>query len=289
MIDKMIKKTKSRTEGKAKRKKISTIIVSLILVMLVVGCGEQSVAERGGVKAVHRQEPTQKAQTGTESDMATETEAAEEESGAQSGQDTMTSDEENMDIQPALMAYQDYIDSNIMFDKDSLEQWNSDKGGICTLIYVDDDDVPECFFYMYYGMPVLLRYKNGQVLATDGDFSYSSCRYQEKTGKFCFISTPGGNKIHTFVEVSPDTDDMTVTGMAHALTVLGGPGAEPYYAILDDDSTEVDNIEDLTQVDKVIYEEYINSFGDYIDINQETMSPSVEDAYKILEKMEAGV
>lgn len=294
MIKKVIwEVNKCREKIDKKREKLSIIAVILMLSVAAAGCGEIAEEQSGnkddtqaessleaGVK--FETEKTADTETETGADAGVETEL---ESDITSEQDVLDSDAEK-DIRSVLSAYQDYIDDNMMFDDDSLEQWNSDHGGICTLIYADDDDIPECYFYMYYGMPVLLRYKDGQVLAVSDDFAYSSCCYQERTGKLCFISTPGGNKVHIFEEFSTDQNEVIVTGMAHTLTVLGGPDAEPYYAVMNDNSTKVDNLEDLTQVDEAEYEEYINSFGDYINIiEQEPMSPSVEDAYKILENI----
>lgn len=238
-------------ERKLRRRKNLSVIAAILMFVTVteVGCGEQAA----------------------------------EESGARSEQKILSSDVEDKDIQSVLIAYQDYIDNHMIFSETDLERWKSNYGGICTLIYVNDDDLPECFYYEYSGMPRLLWYIDGQILASYVDSSNSDCSYQKETGRFCFVSRPGGNLIHTFAENSPDQNSMIVTGMAHTLTVLGGPDAEPYYAVMDDNSTKVDNLEDLTQVDQATYEEYINSFGDYINIfEQEILSPSVAEAYEVL-------
>lgn len=287
MSDQYIKEMIKLKSGFRVIKRSPVIIIAFIFMMFsCIGCAGQSAKEQGSSEDDNTAE-----QTEFMTDTETETEK-EEESNINSEQEMIFSDVEDEDIRSALIAYREYIDQNIIFDEAGLEQWNSNFGGICTLLFVDNDDIPECLYYGYYGMPRLLWYKDGQVLVSDSDSGSSSCYYQKETGKFCFISQPGGNRIHTFMEFSSDTGSFLITGMAHTLTVLGGPEDEPYYAILDDNSAISDNLETsyedlLQQVSVEEYESYISSFGEYIDISeQETLAVSVEEAYKILQNEE---
>lgn len=115
---------------------------------------------------------------------------------------------EKVDIREVLTAYQDYIDEHIEFNEEEFADAMSD--GICALIYLDDDEIPECYYCAYFGSYVMLRYKDGQVLANVWDVGTNSwCYYQEKEGRFCRRGNPGSGIIDEFFELSDDVSGFT--------------------------------------------------------------------------------
>ena len=169
---------------------------------------------------------------------------------------------ENDNVKAALTAYQDYIDENVSFGKE-LEDMGVDPN-ICALIYLDDDEIPECCVMGYWGAYYLLCYRDGVVLDYYPGFGSNHCKYQEKTGRFCYICLPGSLTIYEFLELSDNDEGFVEIGSAH----YSQEGKRLSYSIGGESASET------------AYEDYIASFGEFESMPE--LSETVLDAYKDL-------
>ncbi|MDE5597523.1 MAG: hypothetical protein K2J04_06785 [Lachnospiraceae bacterium] len=169
---------------------------------------------------------------------------------------------ENDNVRAALTAYQDYIDENVSFGKELADMGVAPN--ICALIYLDDDEIPECCVMGYWGAYYLLRYRDGEVLDYYPGLGSNHCKYQEKTGRFCYICLPGSNTTYIFLELSDNEEGFLETGSAN----YWREGKRSEY------STDGEN------ANETAYEDYIASFGTYESMPE--LSETVMDAYKDL-------
>lgn len=116
-------------------------------------------------------------------------------------------------IQEALTAYQEYMDGHVEYLEEELEAMDF---CICSLFYLDDDEIPECYFDAYFDEKVLLRYQNGEIWAYGSD-DWGSCNfptYQEKTGRFRYTYMPGSRRFDVFLELADNESGFIETGYA---------------------------------------------------------------------------
>ena len=169
---------------------------------------------------------------------------------------------ENDNVRAALTAYQDYIDENVSFGKEL-----SDMGvdpGICALIYLDDDEIPECCVMGYWGAYYMLCYRDGDVLEYYPGFGSNHCKYQEKTGRLCYICLPGSLTLYIFLELSDNEEGFVEIGSA----LHSQDRKQSSYSIGGETASET------------AYEDYIASFGNFESMPE--LSETVLDAYKAL-------
>ncbi|MCM1253060.1 MAG: hypothetical protein NC321_09580 [Clostridium sp.] len=176
-------------------------------------------------------------------------------------------------IQEALTAYQEYIDGHVEYLEEELEAMDF---CICSLFYLDDDEIPECYFDAYFSEKVLLRYQNGEIWAYASD-DWGSCNfptYQEKTGRFRYTYMPGSRRFDVFLELADNEGGFIETGFA--VRSFGGQPDCAIGGVIKDGM-----LTDGTDVDIDTYNEYIASFGEYESMPR-LSAGNVKEAYRDL-------
>lgn len=151
-----------------------------------------------------------------------------------------------------LPAYQEYIDANV-------DEFNG-----CELVYIDDDDIPECV-YMDCTVSIVLTYSNGNVIEVTGVLGSSSVRYREKTGEFMFVELAGSHFAEEYYTLE-NGEFLLVCYLDHS--DYGDDGEE--YSVIKGEVHE--------HIDEGKYNEYKNSFGIYNN-NVDYEYNSVSEAY----------
>lgn len=156
-----------------------------------------------------------------------------------------------------LSAYQEYIDANV-------NEFNG-----CELVYMDDDDIPECV-YKDFTVTFVLTYSDGNVIAVTGTLGTSSVSYREKTGEFMFSEIGGSHYLESYYTLE-NGEFVSIGSLNHS--DYGDDGEE--YSIKEGDDYEI--------LDEEKYNEYRDSFGTY-DNKVDYEYSSVSEAYENLSK-----
>lgn len=156
-----------------------------------------------------------------------------------------------------LPAYQEYIDANV-------DEFNG-----CELIYIDNDEIPECV-YRNYTVAVVLTYNDGKVVEVTGTLGSSGISYRERTGEFMLSELAGSHYIENYYTLE-NGEFVLAAYLTHA--DYGNDEEEFFY--MEGESYE--------SIDEEKYNEYKASFGTY-DNSVDYKYSSVNEAYDSISK-----
>lgn len=159
-----------------------------------------------------------------------------------------------MKLKKACEAYKDYFAENNIRDTE------------CTLIYLDDDNIPECI-YKSEAQSIVLKYVNGEVIPAYGDYGTTWFAYRERTGEFMFAEMGGSHMASTFYKCTDSGFEKL--GSIDKWDVMANGSRYEYY---------LDGVEE--DVGEQKYLEYEKSFGEYADVSLDYNS--IEEAYEAL-------
>lgn len=184
------------------------------------------------------------------------------------GYDTSSGKVIEKEVVDALIAYQNFVPKLPYIEEEPYVRY--------TLIYLNDDEVPECLVWSnsynpdptVHGAVYILSYNNGAVQMFDPDSAYQfqvSFSYTPRKGKFCAGTVLGLRSAEDWVVAELDSDFHKIG------TAWQDNDWEDYYYELNDSEVQEGEIE-----------AYIDSFGFEIKIDSKEAETSILSAYDAL-------
>lgn len=176
------------------------------------------------------------------------------------------------EIVDALIAYQNYVPTLPYIEEEKYVRY--------TLVYLNDDEVPECLVWSHsynpdptiHGAVYVLSYNNGTVQMFDPESPYQfdvSVSYTPKEGKFCTDTVLGLRSAEDWV-VAELGDDFSKIG-----TAWRDNDWETYYNVLNDSNVQAEDID-----------AYIDSFDFEIELDSTEAKGTILAAYDALRTTE---
>ena len=152
----------------------------------------------------------------------------------------------------------------------------------CTLVYINNDDIPECIVdYGYAGKtPMLMSYRNGKVYElVEPSWGKGYIGYIKKQNAICISGYNGSNSHCRFYKMTDSSIGYEQVGYSVAEDY--NYSGEDYWYYIGVDLQEFGGEEE--DVGKERYDEYNNSFGKMEDYEfPERSYSSVQEAYNAL-------